>query len=58
MKSNEAEKKRLRKVLDHKCRPKEVMNSKKLNIHILGIPEEKEREKGTIGLSDKLDFFF
>ena len=40
---NEAEKKRERKLLDHKERIRELSNSVKWNnIHIIGVPEEEE----------------
>ena len=47
MENNEAEKKRERKILDHKCRLRELSNFIKLNnIHITGVPEKEEWKKG------------
>lgn len=51
MKNNEAEKKRERKVVDHKGRLRELSNLLKCNnIPIIGVPEDKEREKEAEGL--------
>ena len=51
MENNEAEKKRERKLLDHEGRLRELSDSTKWNnIHIIGVAEEKEWEKGTEGL--------
>ena len=47
MKNNEAEKKKERKVMDHKDRFRELNDLLKCNkICIIGIPEDEEREKG------------
>ena len=46
MENNEAEKKKERKILDHKCRLGELSNSlKHNNIRIIRVPEE---EKGRV----------
>lgn len=46
MENNEAEEKRERKILDHKCRLKELSDSiKHNNIQIIKVPEEEEEEK-------------
>ena len=52
MEMDEAEKKRERKILDHKCRLCEHSDSVKHNVCIIGVPKE-EREKGT-GLFEKI----
>ena len=48
MEKEEAEKKRLKKKIpDHEGRIRELSDSIKCNsIHIMGIPEEEERERG------------
>ena len=47
MQNSEAEKKRKRKILDHKCRLRELSDFIKCNnILIIGVPEEEERERG------------
>ena len=47
MENNEAEKKRQTKVRDHDDRFRELSDLLKLNnIHIIGVPEGEEREKG------------
>ena len=47
MESNEAEKKRGKKVMDSEGRLKELGNLLKYNnIHIIGIPEDEERKNG------------
>lgn len=49
MENNEAEKKRERKLLDHEYRCREFSDSTKHNnIHIIGVPKEKEQE-GSLG---------
>ena len=51
MENDEAEKRRERKLLDHKGRSRDLNDSVKCNnICIIGIPEEEEREKGVEGL--------
>ena len=43
---NEAEEKRKRKVMDHKGRLRELRDLLKCNnLHIIGVPEDEEREK-------------
>ena len=55
MENNEAEKKRERKLLDHKCRLRGLSNFIKCNnISITGIPEEDEREKGAESLFEEI----
>ena len=55
MENNEAEKKRERKILDHECRLRELRNSMKCNnIHVIGVPEHEEREKGAEGLFEQI----
>ena len=45
--NNEAKKKRERKILYHRCRLRELNNSiENNNIHMIGVPEEEQREKG------------
>ena len=47
MEKDEAEKKKDKQILDHKKRIRELSDSMKCNnIHIIGVPEEEEREKG------------
>ena len=47
MEKDEAEKKRYKKILDHKGRIRELRDSMKWNnICIIGVPEEEERERG------------
>lgn len=46
MENNEPEKKRGRKVFDHKCRFRKLSDSIKHNyIHIIGVLQQEEREK-------------
>ena len=45
MENNEAEKKREIKILDHEYKLRELSNSIKPNICIIGVPEEEERRK-------------
>ena len=48
MENNEVEQKRERRIMDHKNRLRELSDSIKHNdIHIIGVPEEEQREKGT-----------
>ena len=55
MENNKAEKKRERKPLDHKGRLRELSDSKKWNnIHIIGVPEDEEQEKGAEGLFEQI----
>ena len=54
MENNEAEKKRERKILDHEGRLKELSDSTKYNIHILGVSEEEERVKRTESLFEEI----
>ena len=55
MENNEAEKKRERKLLYHEGRLREISNSIKQNsIHIIGVPEEDEQEKGKKDYVNKL----
>ena len=56
MGNNEAEEKRERKELDHKCRLKELRNSiKHNNIFIIGVTEEEEeRGKGVENLFEQI----
>ena len=52
--NNETEKKKERKLLDHKGRLREPSNSiKQSNIHIIGVPEE-EQENGAEGLLEQI----
>jgi len=51
MENKEAERKRDRKLLDHKGRLRELCNSIKQNyIQIIGAPEDEEWERGAEGL--------
>ena len=55
MENNEAEKKRERKILEDKCKLRELSDSiKHNNIHIIAAPEAEEREKGAKGLFDQM----
>ena len=54
MKNNETEKKRERKVLDHKCRLRELSNSLKCNNSIIGVPDDEDREKGAESLFEQI----
>ena len=55
MENNEVEKRRERRVLDHECILRELGDSlKHNNIHIIGIPEKEEKEKGTEGLFEQI----
>ena len=47
MENNEAERKRETKVMDHKSRLRELSDLLKCNnIHIIGVPENENGEKG------------
>ena len=51
MEKDEAEKKEIKKILDQQGRIRELSDSMKhYNIHIKGVPEEEEREKGVEGV--------
>ena len=55
MESNEVEQKRERRVLQHKNRLRELSDSiKHNNIHIIGVQEEEEREKGAENLFQEI----
>ena len=55
MENSEAEKKRKTKVMAHESRFRELSNLWKCNnIHIIGVPEDEEREKGTEGLLEQI----
>ena len=55
MQNNEAEKKRERKLLDHKYRLKEVRDSTKhSNSHVIRVSEEEEWEKGVEGVFEQI----
>ena len=55
MENSEAEKKRKRKILDHKWRLRELSDFIKCNnILIIGVPEDEEREKGTESLLEQI----
>ena len=50
----ETEKKRDKKIQEYEGRIRELSDAiKRNNIHIIGIPEEEEREKGTEGVLEK-----
>ena len=54
MENKEAEKERERKLLDHEGRFRELSDSiRGNNIHIIGIPEDEEQEKGAEGLFEQ-----
>lgn len=46
MENNKAENKRERKILDREWRLRELRDSRKDSIHLKGVPEEEERERG------------
>ena len=52
--SNEAEKKREIKAKEHDLRIREIIDSLKRNIRIIGVPEEEEREIGVEGLCEQI----
>ena len=55
MENTEAERKRERKILEHECRLRELSDSIKCNnIHMIGVPEEEERERGAEGLFEEI----
>ena len=55
MENNEAEKKRETKAKDHDIRIRELSDSSKMNnIQIIGVPEDKEREKGIEVLCEQI----
>ena len=55
MENDEAEKRRERKLPDHKGRIRDLSDSmKQNNIRIIGVPEEEEREKGAEGLFEQI----
>ena len=45
MENNEAEQMRERRTMDYENRLRELSDSIEHNIHIIGVPEEEEREK-------------
>ena len=53
-KNNEAEKKKDTKSKDHNTRLRELSNSKRNNIHNLGVTENEGREKGADGLCEQI----
>ena len=52
--NNEAEKKREIKAKEHDLRIREISDSFKRNIRIIGVPEEEERETGIEGLCEQM----
>ena len=52
--NNEAEKKREIKAKEHDLRIREISDSLKRNIRIIGVPEEEEREIGVEGLCEQI----
>ena len=52
--NNEVEKKREIKAKEHDLRIREISDSLKRNIRILGVPEEEEREIGVKGLCEQI----
>ena len=55
MEKEEAEKKRVIKIQEYEGRIRELSDAIKCNkIHILGIPEEEEREKGAEGVLEEI----
>ena len=54
MENNEAEKKREIKAKEHNLRIREISDSLKRNIRIIGVPEEEEREIGVEGLCEQI----
>lgn len=55
MENNEAEEKGEIQLLDHEYRLTELCNSTKHNnIHVIGVPEEEDQERGTKGLFDQI----
>ena len=54
MENNEAEKKREIKAKEHDLRIREISDSLKRNIRIIGVPEKEEREIGVEGLCEQI----
>ena len=54
MENNEAEKKRETKAKEHDLRIREISDSSKRNIRILGVPEGEERVIGVEGLCEQI----
>ena len=54
MENNEAEKKRETKAKEHDLRIREISDSLKTNIRIIGVPEDEEREKGVERLCEQI----
>ena len=52
--NNEAEKKREIKAKEHNLRIREISDSLKRYIRIIGVPEEEEREIGVEGLCEQI----
>ena len=52
--NNEAEKKREIKAREHDLRIREISDSLKRNIRIIGVPEEEKREIGAEGLCEQI----
>ena len=52
--NNEAEKKREMKAKEHDLRIREISDSLKRNIRVIGVPEEEEREIGVEGLCEQI----
>ena len=53
--SNQAEQKREKRIMQNENRPKELNDSiRSNNIHIIGVPEEEEREKGAENLFQEI----
>lgn len=54
MENNKAEK-RERKILDHKCRLRELNDSIKYNnIPVIGVPEAEKKKKGSEGIFEEI----
>ena len=55
MEKEEAEKKREKKIQEYEGRIRELSDAMKWNnIHIIGIPQEEEREKGVGGVLEQI----
>ena len=54
MENNEAEKKREIKAKEHDLRIREISDSLKRNVKIIGVPEEEEREIRVEGLCEHI----
>ena len=52
--NKEAEQKRDKQILDHKERIREISDTIRRNIRIIGIPEEEERERGAEGILERI----